>query len=282
MASPTEVARQVRETAELVRSLGRDASAPAVLLADNHLTVRFGDLVAKVRRASAGSSGALIMAREVGVARHLFEVGAPAAPPSLDPPPGPHILGDLAITFWRYVEGRALTDADAVAAAQALREVHAGLARYPGALPSLADAFDDCVRTLRDPQSSPRLDPKDRAFLLAEHLRLRAAFDRFDFEAVALHGDARLANALMTRRGVVWLDFEAVCLGPLERDLTQFSKDALAVLEPSDRSMLRLLREYGGACVAVWCWADPDPTPTVAEAAAFHLARLRRRRARRS
>ena len=281
MASPTEVARMVRMTAALVRSLGGDVRAPALLMADNHLTVRFGDLVAKVRRAQAGSSDAQAMAREVAVARQLADLGAPVAPPSGAPPAGPHFHNGLAVTLWPHIDGRPLTDRDAHAAVRALRDVHAGLARYSGGLPHLTDAFDGCVRTLCDPELAPRLTPEDRTFLLAEHQRFRAQFDRFDFEAIALHGDVRLANALVTREGVVWLDFEAACVGPLERDLTQFRGQALKDVAPIDRSMLRLMRDYGAACVAVWCWADPQPTATVAEAAAFHLASLRRRAAQR-
>ena len=42
--------------------------------------------------------------REVAVASHLVERGAPVVPPSNEVPPGPHQRNGLWLTFWRYVD----------------------------------------------------------------------------------------------------------------------------------------------------------------------------------
>ena len=90
-----------------------------------------------------------------------------------------------------------------------------------------------------------------------------------------LHGEAHLANAMVTHDGIRWFDFESVCRGPLEWDLSALPDEAHGAFEDVDSQLLALLRRLRSLCVAVWCSVQPDRAPEVAEAADFHL-RLQR------
>ena len=69
----------------------------------------------------------------------------------------------------------------------------------------------------------------------AERATLRGAASRLEpfLEAPeptqTLHGDAHPGNLIATRNGLVWIDFEDVCLGPLEWDLASIG-DTTAVM----------------------------------------------------
>ena len=80
---------------------------------------------------------------------------------------------------------------------------------------------------------------------------------------------------MVTQDGVRWFDFESVCRGPLEWDLSALPDRALGAFSDADRDLLANLRRLRSVCVAVWCSVQPDRAPEVAEAADFHLRALR-------
>jgi phosphotransferase family enzyme len=205
--------------------------------------------------------------REVTVATHLAARAAPVIPPSQLLPPGPHEHAGLLLTFWEYCEGRLATEDDAVAAGAALASVHRAFAGFKGELPSFCEQLAAVEGLLED--SPLALEYEDRTFLRELYARLvRELPDRHE---QPLHGEAHLANAMLTREGIRWFDFESVCRGPLEWDLSALPDEALGAFEAVDTPLLSLLRRLRSLCVAVWCSVQPERAPRVAEAAEFHL-----------
>jgi hypothetical protein len=159
------------------------------------------------------------LAREIDVTGYLAGQGAPVVAPSAELPAGPHTRDGFAISFWTYLEADpdgAVTMADCSAM---LVDLHAALRTYPGELPVLGPPVNDLPIGLR------ALDDAADLFSPDARARIRAAADELapflaepTGELQPLHGDVHHGNLVPTRDGPVWIDFEDVCLGPVEWD----------------------------------------------------------------
>jgi hypothetical protein len=202
------------------------------------------------------------LAREVAVTTFLAEQGAPVVTPSRELPPGPHRHDGHTISFWTYLRpdpDRVPTAADCSAM---LVDLHAALRSYPGALPTLAPAVVDLPGWLA------ALDAEVAGDILGADgvARLRAAAERLgrfletaDGAAQPLHGDAHPGNLIATRDGLVWIDFEEVCRGPIEWDLaTMLDPDAVAAYHRPDPEVLARCTELRNLQVALCLLALSD------------------------
>jgi hypothetical protein len=90
-----------------------------------------------------------------------------------------------------------------------------------------------------------------------------------------LHGSPHAGNWLRTTEGLVLLDFETACRGPLEWDLTALDDASLHLFADVDVELVVLLRRMRSVCVAAKCWVEPDRAPEVRDAAHIHLKLLR-------
>jgi Phosphotransferase enzyme family len=169
--------------------------------------------------------------REIAVTTYLSEQGAPVAAPSRELPPGPHEHDGFEISFWTYLEpdpDRTPTASDCSAM---LVDLHAVLRSYPGELPMfLADDISRGLELL-DKAGGDALSVADVKLLRASAERMRSFWEAPGGEVQPLHGDAHPGNLIAARDGgLVWIDFEDVCLGPIEWDLATIM-DAEAVAE---------------------------------------------------
>lgn len=88
----------------------------------------------------------------------------------------------------------------------------------------------------------------------------------------ALHGDADFDQAISTPSGIVWIDFETACLGPIEWDLAAF--DDVTAYGPCDLELWEQLRVVHSWCVASWCNRRDVENPSRRAARNQHLKRL--------
>ncbi|RST29443.1 aminoglycoside phosphotransferase family protein [Sphingomonas ginkgonis] len=266
---------------------GLAAARPELLHLGHHSSFRLDPWPVVARVASGGSfdGSDAGLARELAVARHLAERGAPAVRPfaaaaAAAAADRPWQGAGCGVTLWALVEGRtAETAAEIRAAADALVLVHAALDDFAGSLPPLADKLEGCAAILADPARTPRLAAADRAFLAREVERLGRAIGVAGGRDRPLHGDAHLGNVLVGAAGAVWLDFESACRGPLEWDVASLPATAWPRFPAAEPRLLRLMGELRSLCVATWCWAEYERSAASAEAAAYHLALLRGRSA---
>lgn len=218
------------------RELGLPADNPEVIAEGFSVRVRLHPAPVVTRVVTAGRelrpNPLPWMQREVSVAQHLAAAGAPIVAAWHDP--GPHIAEGLEVSLWHW------TDHDdrqvsAVDFGKMLGPLHEALASYPGELPSLIGPLTD-ISTALDVSSDPTLH---RA--AAELVPLALTWPRRP-----LHGDAHTGNVLMTPDGPRWTDFEDVCVGPVEWDLSSMTitDDALAAYPgPIDRARLADCRD---------------------------------------
>ena len=229
------------------------ATGNRVLIQDTNNVVvwlRPHQVVAKVGvRPDAGGS----LRREVDVCRYLYGVGAPVVEPLA-------WIDDerLPVSLWNRVETtnrRYSTREHGVA----LNTVHAALRDYGSPLPTFWSATDRAREVLHD-------DQQMRALSQADVSLLRSAFERFAGEVLAietplqpLHGDPHPGNTIMTDRGALLIDFEAVSTGPVEWDIACCPDDTAEAFPHLNHNLVRVARLLNAVRVATWCWASPHP-----------------------
>jgi hypothetical protein len=255
---------------------GIDVPEPRVLGVWNNTIVHLAPwpLVAKVSAPASRPRGAALLT-ELEVALHLQRAGAPTVAPSAEVPAQVHRHGDHFLTFWRHQAHDPSAALDDAAAARALEAVHRALDTYRRPLPSfLSRQVRRAGRLLEDPGALPALPAPERALLAAEQARLTAALANRAMDCRSLHGDPHRGNFLVVPGGCLMIDFESVCSGPVEWDLSALP-EAAADLLAVDAELLELLRRLRSVCVATWCWARRGRAAEIDKAGRQHMDRLR-------
>jgi hypothetical protein len=155
---------------------------------------------------------------ELDVTSYLAAKGAPVVTPSGELPAGPHTRDGFAITFWTYLEpdpDRTPTTQDCLAM---LLDLHPLLRDYPNPVPAMGlRDIAAGLKALDQTHGVVTQEEAERLHTVAERLGPFIADPGGDIQV--LHGDAHRGNVVATRKGLVWIDFEDVCRGPVEWDL---------------------------------------------------------------
>jgi hypothetical protein len=197
--------------------------------------------------------------REIAVTTYLSEKGAPVVAPSRELPPGPHERDGFWISFWTHVETDPYRTPTTDDCSAMLPDLHAALRSYPSDLPILG--VDDIPRGLELlEKSGDVLGKADANLLRAAAERLRPLWEAPGGEVQPLHGDVHPGNLISTRDGgLVWIDFEDVCLGPVEWDLaTIMDPGAVAMHHRLDPELLARCTELRALQVALCLVAFHD------------------------
>lgn len=206
-----------------------------------------------------------VLARELRVAALLAAAGAAVA----HPVPGVGVFIDdvtgYTVTLWQRVDGIAHDDRiDPEVLARGLRELHSALDLVDVQIvdaPHFLWGLDLAAATLAADTPMAFMQDADLLFLRSTYRQLlsRTRDHISGLPGQLLHGEPHGGNVLVTREGPTFLDFEGVCVGPLEWDLASVDPAvASAYPAPIDRDLLALLTLLNRARVAVWCWAGAD------------------------
>ncbi len=196
------------------RTVGLDARDAVVLRETGSTVVDLAPAPVVARVWPAGQRDLDVVRRELAVTSYLAHAGAPVAAPWTEA--GPHERAGLVVTLWWRVDHDPDRPLDGAVAGRALREVHDHLADYDGAgLPHFARL--DEVRAVA---ATLDLAPAEAADLDEAVALAEVVVAGLDVRLQPVHGDAWLGNVLRAPGGPVWSDFERLCLGPRELDLT--------------------------------------------------------------
>ncbi len=125
------------------------------------------------------------------------------------------------MTFWRHQHHDPSALVSTRAAGQAVAEVHEALEGYPETFPSFLDRQVRRVsRILFDETTLSSIPTSELAFLRGQYLRISSVLRDTKLECLTLHGDPHRGNLLVSETGYLLIDFESVCSGPLEWDLS--------------------------------------------------------------
>ena len=122
---------------------------------------------------------------------------------------------------------------------------------------------------------TPALADADRA-LLSNTLRgLRRAINDRGAAEQLLHGEPHPGNLLRTKKGLLFIDFETCCRGPVEFDIAHVPGEVGARYPGADQELLRECRILMLAMVASWRWDRNDQFPNGLRMGAEFLSRIR-------
>jgi aminoglycoside phosphotransferase (APT) family kinase protein len=269
---PSEIQRALAAATSIASALGLPVDDVIVLHNSNKLTVRLlpCDIVARV--APVAHQDAQF---EIGLARRLAEARSPVA--ALDPRAEPRVYerGGFAVTLWTYYNPADPREASPADYANALERLHAGMRELDLRTPHFIDRVEEAQHLVETADLTPDLADADRR-LLSTSLRSRrqAIVGRGAAEQL-LHGEPHPGNVLSTKSGLLFIDFETCCRGPVEFDVAHVPEDVSERYAAADENLLMECRGLILAMVAAWRWDLGDQFPDRQRAARALLRALR-------
>ena len=270
----SEVARAVAAAKSIAASLGLTADDAVVLHNSNKLTLRLlpCDVVARV--APEVEQNAHF---EIELAQRLAEAACPVA--ALDPrvEPRVHERDGFAVTLWTHYDAapQAVSPADY---AEALERLHTGMRGIDFPTPHFTDRVEEAQQLIADRDRTPALVDADRE-LLDDTLRsLRHLIGDRGGPEQLLHGEPHPGNLLATKNGLLFIDLETCCRGPVEFDLAHAPDEVGDHYSGADRDLLHQCRILMLAMVTTWRWDRTDQLPNGRRLAAEWIGQIRARR----
>ena len=245
----------------------------AVVLQDsNKLTLRLlpCDVVARVADVRQEK-----FELEVELAQRLAATGSPAV--ALEPrvEPRVYVRDGFAVTLWTYHEPVSTREATPAEYADALKRLHAGMGQIDVATPHFTDRVAQAESLVADRVRTPELSDADRE-LLSSTLRnmSREVQDRGAPEQL-LHGEPHPGNVLRTNEGLLFIDLETCCRGPVEFDIAHAPEEVGEHYPDADQELLRQCRVLVLAMITTWRWNRDDQLPNGRRLAREWLSELR-------
>ncbi len=242
-----QVSRALAAATATASAFGFDARNAAVLSNSNRIVARLlpCDTLVRVAPGPDDESAAL----ELEIARRLASVDGPIAGP--DPRVPPHVFerDGFTLTFWTYFEPLAGTRFEPSEYAAALRRLHEAMTGIDMPTPHFTDRVMEAQRIVEDPANSPALSA-DYRDLLSNTLRTATdSIIRGGQGEQVLHGEPHAGNLLRTRRGLLFIDLQTCCRGPVEFDIAHCSQpaDAGATWHFDAHTPAEIAPRYAGA-----------------------------------
>lgn len=231
-----------------------------VVLQDaNRLAVRLlpCDVLARVAYL-ANQSGAEF---EVEIARRLAETDSPVAVLEPRVEPRVYVHDGFVVTLWTYYEPASPREIAPAEYAQALERLHAGMRQIDIAAPHFTDRVAEAERLVGDRAHTPELVDADRELLSNTFKRLRRAIGARGAAEQLLHGEPHPGNLLRTNNGLLFVDLETCCRGPVEFDIAHVPDEVSQHYPNADQDLLRECRILMLAMIATWRWDRDDHFP---------------------
>ena len=266
-----DVVRAVDAAMEVASELDLAAADARVLHNSNKLALRMLPCDVFARVAFAGLEE---FQAEVEIGRRLAELEGPVA--SLEPRVKPRIYErhGFAVTLWTYYEHarQELSPADY---AKALERLHAGMAKVDVTVPHFSDRVAEAQQLVASPDRTPELEDSDRKLLSSTLRSQRRAISERSSAEQLLHGEPHAGNLLNTKSGLLFIDLETCCRGPVEFDLAHVPEEVSECYSGADQELLRACRLLVLAMVAAWRWDQDDQLPNGKRAGQELLGALR-------
>ncbi len=256
----------------MASALGLSSTDAVVLHNSNRLALRLMPCDVLARVASVAHH---VRQFEVELAQRLAETGSPVGALESRVEPRVYERDGFVITLWTYYEPLTSGEASPTDYANALERLHAGMRQIDFTTPHFTDRIAEGQRIVESRERSPAHADADRE-LLANTLRslTRTICDRGAAEQL-LHGEPHPGNVLNTKEGLLFIDLETGCRGPVEFDLAHVPEEVSERYPDADRELLRECRGLVLAMVAAWRWDPDDQLPNGQRAAQELLRALR-------
>jgi hypothetical protein len=254
----SEFSRAVAAAMSTASSLGLTADDAVVLHNSNKLTVRLlpCDVLARIAPVAHQIAGF-----EIELARGLAESGCPVAVPDRRVEPRVYERDGFEITLWTYYESTGPREVSPADYADALARLHAGMRTLDVPTPHFTDRVEEALQLVASREHTPALADADRELLDGTlRSRMQLIGERGAAEQL-LHGEPHPGNVLSTESGLLFIDLETCCRGPVEFDLAHAPDDVGEHYPGVDQDLLRECRTLMLAMVTTWRWDRGDQFP---------------------
>ncbi len=228
-------------------------------------------VLARVAGVAHHASSAL----EVEVARRLAGTDSPVAELDARVEPRVYVRDCFAVTLWAYYEpvpSHLVAPSDC---ARALERLHAGMRQIDVSVPHFSDRVAQATRLVDDRASTPELADADRE-LLGRVLRgVSAAISDGGAKEQLLHGEPHPGNLLATSKGLLFIDLETCCRGPVEFDVAHAPGEVGEHYPAASQDLLAACRILTLAIAATWRWNRDDELPNGRQLATEWLGQIR-------
>src|SRR5258708_29244640 len=217
----SEVPRAMAAAMSTAASLDLTVDDAIILHDSNKLTLRLlpCDVLARVAPVALQVSQF-----EVELAQRLAESGCPVAALERRVDPRVYERDGFVVTLWTYYEPATPQEISPADYASALERLHAGMRKLDTPnlaipTPHFTDRVEQAQQLVASRDQTPALADAERE-LLGDTLRSlrRVIGDRGAAEQL-LHGEPHPGNVLTTKNGLLFIDLETCCRGPVEFDL---------------------------------------------------------------
>ena len=268
----SEARRAVAAAMSVASSLDLTADGAIVLQNSNKLTLRLlpCDVLARVAPVAHQVSRF-----EVELAQRLAEAGCPVA--VLDPRVDPRVYerDGFAVTLWTYYEPAAPREVSPAGYASALERLHGGMRKVDIPAPHFTDRVEQAQQLVASPDRTPALADADRELLGGTLRSLRRVIGDSGAAEQLLHGEPHPGNLLTTKKGLLFIDLETCCRGPVEFDLAHTPEEVSQHYPDVNQDLLRECRTLVLAIITTWRWDRDDQLPNGRHLATEWLSQLR-------
>jgi Ser/Thr protein kinase RdoA (MazF antagonist) len=254
-------------------SLGLAAGDAIVLQNSNKLTVRLLPCDVLARVAPVAHQVAQF---EIELAQRLAGSGSPVA--ALDPRVDPRVYerDGFAVTLWTYyVPAAPPGEVSPADYAGALERLHAGLRTLDIPAPHFTDRVEQAQQLVASRDRTPALAEADRELLGGTLRSLRRVIGDRGAAEQLLHGEPHPGNVLITKNGLLFIDLETCCRGPVEFDLAHAPEEVSGRYPGVSQDLLDECRILVLAMITAWRWDRNDEFPDGRRLGAEWLSQIR-------
>ena len=268
----SDVRRAVTASVSTVAALGLTVNDAIVLHNSNKLTVRLLPCDVLARVAPAAHQVARF---EIELAQRLAEAGSPVG--ALEPRAEPRVYerDGFVVTLWTYYEPAAPREVSPAGYASALERLHAGMRALDVPAPHFTDRVEQAQQLVANRDHTPALADADRDLLGATLGTLRRVTGGRGSAEQLLHGEPHPGNLLCTRNGLLFIDLETCCRGPVEFDLAHAPEEVGEHYPDVNQDLLRECRILVLAMITAWRWDRGDQLPNGRQLGTQWLSQIR-------
>ena len=167
---------------------------------------------------------------EVELAQRLAETESPVA--ALEPRVEPRVYerDGFVVTLWTYYKPVTPWEVSPAAYANALKRLHAGMRKLDVRTPHFTDRVEAAQQLVESSNLTPELADADRELLINTLRSQRQAIGDRGAAEQLLHGEPHPGNVLRTKTGLLFIDLETCCRGPVEFDLAHVPKKSASAM----------------------------------------------------
>jgi hypothetical protein len=179
------------------------------------------------------------------------------------------------VTLWTYYEPAPPLVVPPAGYASALGRLHAGMRKVDIPAPHFTDRVEQAQQLIASRGQTPALADADRELLGDTLLSMSRSIGGSGAAEQLLHGEPHPGNVLTTKNGLLFIDLETCCRGPVEFDLAHAPVEVSEHYPAVNQDLLGQCRLLVLAMITTWRWHPDDQLPNGRQLGEEWLSQIR-------